>query len=191
MPPRFRSRISLRGPALFLPCEAGSLGGRAHDGRCCRRGILPGGRACGRSVLRAGASSARWNVWRWAPSGELFPGIGTGDAPGGFGRVWTGLEEQSRAWTMPVEARGGGGDNHRAPEKRTRRSSKGSARLVFVGIGFFFLFSPSLSPWSGIRKAASATRCQNGRSPHLRSPGSEAPGPDQNGRSSTSAGVEA
>ena len=175
MPPRFRSRISLRGPALFLPCEAGSLGGRA----------------CGRSVLRAGASSARWNVWRWAPSGELFPGIGTGDAPGGFGRVWTGLEEQS------LDDAGG------SPRGR-RGQSSGSGKTdapILERIGascllrdrIFLFISPPL-PLSVVRDQKGCLRdpvSERQVAPPPQSGIRSLPGPDQNGRSSTSAGVEA
>ena len=175
MPPCFRSRTRNFGVRLFF-CRVRrvlSVAGRAGEA-CCGRGLLPPVGTCGGGHRPGSCFPGLEPEMRRADSEE-------------FGRVWKSRAEPGRCRWKPA----GGGDNHRAPEKRTRRSSNGSARLVFVGIGFFFLFSPSLSPWSGIRKAASATRCQNGRSPHLRSPGSEAPGPDQNGRSSTSAGVEA
>ncbi len=190
MPPRFRSRISLRGPALFLPCEAGSLGGRAHDGRCCRRGILPGGRACGRSVLRAGASSARWNVWRWAPSGELFPGIGTGDAPGGFGRVWTGLEEQSLddAGGSPRGRRGQSSGSGKTDAPILERIGASCLRRDRI---FLFIFPLPLSVVRDQKGCLRDPVSERQVAPPPQSGIRSLPGPDQNGRSSTSAGVEA
>ena len=175
MPPRFRSRISLRGPALFLPCEAGSLGGRAH----------------GRSVLRAGASSARWNVWRWAPSGELFPGIGTGDAPGGFGRVWTGLEEQSRAWTMPVEARGRWGQSSGSGKTDAPILGRRGAGGGGGGGGVCFILPQPLSGGGDQKGCLRDPVSERQVAPPPQSGIRSLPGPDQNGRSSTSAGVEA
>ena len=176
MPPCFRSRTRNFGVRLFfLPCEAGSLGGRAH----------------GRSVLRAGASSARWNVWRWAPSGELFPGIGTGDAPGGFGRVWTGLEEQSRAWTMPVEARGRWGQSSGSGKTDAPILERIGASCLRRDRFFLFIFPLPLSVVRDQKGCLRDPVSERQVAPPPQSGIRSLPGPDQNGRSSTSAGVEA
>lgn len=162
-----RTTAGVAGGAFFR------VAGRAGEA-CCGRGLLPPVGTCGGGHRPGSCFPGLEPEMRRADSEE-------------FGRVW-----KSRAWTMPVEARGGGGDNHRAPEKRTRRSFRGSARLVFVGIGFFFLFSPL--PLSVVRDQKGCLRdpvSERQVAPPPQSGIRSLPGPDQNGRSSTSAGVEA
>ena len=181
MPPRFRSRTRNFGVRLFF-CRvrrvlsvagrttAGVAGGaffrvagRAGEA-CCGRGLLPPVGTCGGGHRPGSCFPGLEPEMRRADSEE-------------FGRVW-----KSRAWTMPVEARGGGGDNHRAPEKRTRRSFQGSARLVIVVAGGF---QPATA--RGPVSSSACDRLRPGVIFSSRPPAARC----QNGRSSTSAGVEA